>query len=825
MSVFKYIVWLALSLNFMSSIYADNSMLKLWYKQPAKEWVEALPLGNGRLGAMVYGRVEEELIQLNEETLWSGRPVDLNPNPEAVKYLPQVRDALFAGDWGKAAGLCHKMQGDYTQSYLPLADLKIKQNFDEGSVKEYSRELNISDAICKTSFVENGITYEREVFVSAPDQLIVVKLSSSKKGMLNFSSTLNSLLRSEILSKENSLLLQGVAPVHVDPNYLNTPQPVVYEKEGHKGMRFVVRMDVEALDGEVEIKNGIVFVKNATESVLRISAATSFNGFDKDPQTEGKNEVSLVEGYLNKVRHASYAKMRRRHIEDFKSFFDRLSLKLTDGNKSCDPSMDIKERLLAYRSGQNDIQLEELYYHFNRYLLISCSRPNGMPANLQGVWNNLLRAPWSGNYTININAEMNYWSAEICNLSELHLPFINHIKNLSKNGERTAKNFYNAKGWSLSHNSDIWGQTNPVGNRGVGDPAWANWYMGSPWVCQHLFEHFRFTGDKTYLESEAYPVMKGAALFCLDWLVEDKDGWLVTAPSTSPENRFIDENGNVQCVSVAATMDMSLIWDLFTNLIEASEVLQKDMEFRKMLIEKRAKLYPLHIGKKGNLQEWFKDYEDMDPHHRHVSHLFGLSPGRQITPFKTPDLAKACQKTLELRGDNGTGWSLAWKINFWARLLDGNHAYKLLRNLLNVVEMYEENYDGGGSYINFFCAHPPFQIDGNLGGLSGMTEMLIQSHDDIIHLLPALPTAWRGGCIKGVCARNGFVVDLEWEEGKIIKGKLLSKLGGQCKLRTSCPILISGVKAVSKKQETKWGTYYITHFETKTDKTYRIMKL
>lgn len=825
MSVFKYIVWLVLSLNFMSSIYADNSMLKLWYKQPAKEWVEALPLGNGRLGAMVYGRVEEELIQLNEETLWSGRPVDLNPNPEAVKYLPQVRDALFAGDWGKAAGLCHKMQGDYTQSYLPLADLKIKQNFDEGSVKEYSRELNISDAICKTSFVENGITYEREVFVSAPDQLIVVKLSSSKKGMLNFSSTLNSLLRSEILSKENSLLLQGVAPVHVDPNYLNTPQPVVYEKEGHKGMRFVVRMDVEALDGEVEIKNGIVFVKNATESVLRISAATSFNGFDKDPQTEGKNEVSLVEGYLNKVRHASYAKMRRRHIEDFKSFFDRLSLKLTDGNKSCDPSMDIKERLLAYRSGQNDIQLEELYYHFNRYLLISCSRPNGMPANLQGVWNNLLRAPWSGNYTININAEMNYWSAEICNLSELHLPFINHIKNLSKNGERTAKNFYNAKGWSLSHNSDIWGQTNPVGNRGVGDPAWANWYMGSPWVCQHLFEHFRFTGDKTYLESEAYPVMKGAALFCLDWLVEDKDGWLVTAPSTSPENRFIDENGNVQCVSVAATMDMSLIWDLFTNLIEASEVLQKDMEFRKMLIEKRAKLYPLHIGKKGNLQEWFKDYEDMDPHHRHVSHLFGLSPGRQITPFKTPDLAKACQKTLELRGDNGTGWSLAWKINFWARLLDGNHAYKLLRNLLNVVEMYEENYDGGGSYINFFCAHPPFQIDGNLGGLSGMTEMLIQSHDDIIHLLPALPTAWRGGCIKGVCARNGFVVDLEWEEGKIIKGKLLSKLGGQCKLRTSCPILISGVKAVSKKQETKWGTYYITHFETKTDKTYRIMKL
>lgn len=825
MNVFKYIVLLVLSLNFLSSIYADNNVLKLWYKQPAKEWVEALPLGNGRLGAMVYGRVEEELIQLNEETLWSGRPVDLNPNPEAVRYLPQVRNALFDGDWGKATRLCHKMQGDYTQSYLPLADLKIKQDFDEGTVKEYSRELDISEAISRTSFTENGIAYERETFVSSPDQLIVVKLSSSKKGALNFSSTLNSLLKSKILDKDKGVLLQGVAPVHVDPNYLNTPQPVVYEKGGHQGMRFVVSMEVETLDGEVEIKNGVAFVKDATEAVLRIAATTSFNGFDKDPQTEGKNEVSAVEEYLNKARHTSYAKMRRRHVEDFKSFFDRLSLKLTDGNQSCDPSMDIKERLLAYRSGQSDIQLEELYYHFNRYLLISCSRPGGMPANLQGIWNNLLRAPWSGNYTININAEMNYWAAETCNLSELHLPFINHVKNLSKNGEQTAKNFYHAKGWSLSHNSDIWGQTNPVGNRGMGDPSWANWYMGSPWVCQHLFEHFRFTGDKAYLESEAYPVMKGAALFCLDWLIEDKDGWLVTAPSTSPENRFIDENGNVQCVSVATTMDMSLIWDLFTNLIEASEVLQKDMDFRNMLIEKRAKLYPLHIGKKGNLQEWFKDYEDMDPHHRHVSHLFGLSPGRQITPFKTPDLAKACQKTLELRGDNGTGWSLAWKINFWARLLDGNHAHKLLRNLLKVVDVYEENYDGGGSYVNLFCAHPPFQIDGNFGGLSGMTEMLIQSHDDIVHLLPALPAEWRGGCIEGVCARNGFVVDLEWADGNLIKGKLFSKLGEQCRLRTSCPIQISGVKAVSEKQETKWGTYYLTHFKTKPGKTYRITKL
>ena len=357
----------------------------------------------------------------------------------------------------------------------------------------------------------------------------------------------------------------------------------------------------------------------------------------------------------------------------------------------------------------------------------------------------------------------------------------------------------------------------------MGDPAWANWYMGSPWVCQNLFEHYRFTGDKTYLKNEAYPIMKNAALFCLDWLVEDKDGWLVTAPSTSPENRYIDENGQVQCVSIATTMDMSIIWDLFTNLIEASEILGIDDSFRNVLKEKKSKLYPLHIGKKGNLQEWFKDYDDLDPHHRHVSHLFGLHPGRQITPFNTPELAKACQKTLKLRGDNGTGWSLAWKINFWARLLDGEHAYKLLRKLLNVVDVREENYDGGGSYINLFCAHPPFQIDGNFGGLSGMTEMLIQSHENVIHLLPALPSAWKDGCIKGLCARNGFVIDMKWKNGVLVSGKLLSKLGEKCELRTSSPVRILGTDAVSEKQNSVWGTYYLTRFNTKVGKVYQVM--
>lgn len=821
MRIFKYILLLFLFVRISLCGYAADNSLKVWYKQPAQQWVEALPIGNGRLGAMIFGRVDEELIQLNEETLWSGRPVDLNPNPEAAVYLPLVREALFKNEWGKARDLCHKMQGDYTQSYLPLADLKIKYGFEDEKVDDYRRELDIAQAINKTSYTRHGIKYEREVFASAPEQLIIVKLSSDKKGTLSFSASLTSLLNNEVQDEKGGILMKGTAPVHVDPSYLNTPEPVIYVKNGKKGMRFAVRLCVETKGGNVYIKDGIVQVRNADEAILKIGAATSFNGLNKDPQTQGKDELQLVDNYLNKAKGKSYAFMKKEHIEDYQYYFNRVALSLDDASNG--DELDIRERLLAYREGSKDLSLETLYYQFNRYLLISCSRSGNVPANLQGIWNHLLRAPWSGNYTININAEMNYWPAESCNLSELHTPFLTYIKNLSENGRQTAKNFYHADGWALSHNSDIWGQANPVGNRGIGDPTWANWYMGGPWVSQHLFEHYRFTGDKRYLEEEAYPVMKGAALFCLDWLIEDTEGHLVTAPATSPENSFVAEDGQAYSVSIATTMDMSLIWDLFTNLIEASKVLNKDADFRELLLKKRAKLYPLQIGKKGNLQEWFKDYEDRDPHHRHVSHLFGLHPGRQITPFQTPTLARACQKTLELRGDNGTGWSLAWKINFWARLLDGDHAYKLLRNLLHVVEGQGENYEGGGSYVNLFCAHPPFQIDGNFGGLSGMTEMLIQSQNEEIHLLPALPSAWKDGQVKGLCARNGFVVDMKWRGGKLIESKLHSKLGAGCILRTTSPVRIGGIKAVSEKQETEWGTFYVTRFDTQAGKTYRIM--